>query len=89
MNTNAFFLKFQVFYVGLQVVMTVSRSRMTLSVDERRFSIAISPQNILKMYFHKLFVGGFEDYANAPWPLYSRQGYRGCLEALKVNNLSM
>jgi hypothetical protein len=71
----------------IQVVMNVAGNRMTLSVDGRRFSVPVSSQNMLKMYFRRLYVGGYEDFSNAPWPLYARQGYRGCLEALKVNDI--
>ncbi|XP_053386148.1 uncharacterized protein LOC123539409 isoform X3 [Mercenaria mercenaria] len=70
-----------------EVMMKVQGNRITLSIDGRPFSVQVSQQNILKMFFYRLFVGGYDDFSKAPWPLYTRQGYRGCLESLKINDI--
>ncbi|XP_052812359.1 neurexin-1-like isoform X2 [Mya arenaria] len=60
---------------------------MTLALDGRPFTVPLSYDQLLSLYFFKMYFGGYDNYRNTPWPLYARKGYRGCLESLQVNDI--
>ena len=69
-----------------EVKMEIKDNRMLLSLDDIIFPTSLPASEILKLYFHRFYIGGY-NFEQAPWPLYSRTGYRGCIESLKVNNI--
>ncbi|KAL3854443.1 hypothetical protein ACJMK2_013712 [Sinanodonta woodiana] len=42
-----------------------------------------------QLYFHKVFFGGYDNFDRTPWALYSRLGYKGCMESLKINGIGV
>ena len=65
----------------------VEGNQMLITLDGKQFPTTLPPSEIARLYFYRLYIGGFDDMKNAPWPLYSRQGYKGCLESFKVNDI--
>ncbi|XP_052814372.1 uncharacterized protein LOC128241470 isoform X5 [Mya arenaria] len=61
--------------------------RMTLTLDGRPFTVPLSNDQLRSLYFFKMYFGGYDNYLNAPWPLYARKGYKGCLESLRINDI--
>ena len=70
-----------------EVAVQVDGNQLLLTLDGKQFPTTLPASEILKLFFYRLYIGGYDDMANAPWPLYSRTGYRGCLESLKVNGI--
>lgn len=67
----------------------VEGNQMLITLDGKQFPTTLPPSEIARLYFYRLYIGGFDDMKNAPWPLYSRQGYKGCLESFKVNDIGV
>ena len=65
----------------------VEGNQMLVTVDNKQFPTTLPPTEIARLYFYRLYIGGYDDMKNAPWPLYSRQGYKGCLESFRVNDI--
>jgi len=60
---------------------------MTLTLDNQPLQVPLSTTDLGRMYFYRIYFGGYSDYSRAPWHIYSKRGYKGCLEALEVNDV--
>ena len=60
--------------------------RLQVRLDGQPVDKTLTPDQLLKMYFFKVYFGGYDSYTTAPWPLYARQGFRGCMESLEFND---
>ncbi|KAL4216896.1 neuroligin protein binding [Mactra antiquata] len=74
-----------------EVLMKVQNGQLVLTLDRIQFVINLSRQDAERLYFYRVYIGGFNDfrYNSIPWSIYSRQGYKGCLETLKINNIGV
>ncbi|XP_052237025.1 neurexin-1a-like isoform X2 [Dreissena polymorpha] len=74
-----------------EVTMRVDRNgrTVTLTLDGRQFVDTVSPEELQRMYFFKTFFGGYDNFESAPWPLYSREGFKGCFESLVINGVGI
>jgi hypothetical protein len=70
-----------------KVTIALEGSRLTMTLNGRPLNVPVNKENIDLMYFYRLFVGGFDVFDRIPWAIYSRQGYKGCLESLKINDI--
>lgn len=71
------------------VKMTVQGNQILLTLDERTIPFNLPQSDVGKLFFYRIFVGGYDDFRRLPWPLYSRQGYKGCLELMQVNDIGV
>ena len=65
----------------------IDGNRMILTLNEQDMITPLPQSEILKIYFDRLYVGSFDNFERIPWPIYSRRGYKGCIESLKINDI--
>ena len=69
------------------VSISVEGSQIMVNLDSQRITVYLSQSQRDILFFYRLYVGGFDDYRRIPWAIYSRQGYKGCIESLRVNDI--
>ncbi|KAK3601345.1 hypothetical protein CHS0354_011952 [Potamilus streckersoni] len=63
--------------------------RVLVSLDGQTVPIKRESTSNSQLYFHKVFFGGYDNYDRIPWAIYSRLGYKGCMESLKINGIGI
>ena len=58
-----------------------------VTLDNQRITVNLSQRQIETLYFYRLYIGGYDEFPRIPWEIYSRQGYKGCMESFRVNDI--